>query len=314
MGFMKHEVQQPKVMVLVLNWNEKNNTLECLRSLKEMDYLNFETVVIDNASSDGSADEIGGVFPGLKILRNNENLGYAGGNNAGIEYAVKNEADYILILNNDTVVEKNLLKNLLEAVSQYPKSIISPLIYSYEKKEKVEFYSASWNPRAAVFKLTKEMPEKSYEKLVIETAYAPGCAILFPAKLVSEIGHFDERFFLVWEEADLCYRAKSAGYKVLMCLKAKVWHKGSASFEGGIRGRIYQYYYFRNKMLWIEKNLRGKARILAFAVCLKEVLLAMGSCFDSRKKDLGFAKIKGFFHYLSRFFGQLRDTGKVISR
>ena len=104
-----------KVVIIVLNWNGKQDTLEVLKSIQKIDFKNFETIVVDNGSSDDSVKAIQKEFPEVVVLEAGENLGYAGGNNFGIQHALQNNADYILLLNNDVVVDSQLLKNLLKA-------------------------------------------------------------------------------------------------------------------------------------------------------------------------------------------------------
>src|SRR3989339_346256 len=125
-------MNKPLVYILILNWNGKEDTLECLSSLKKIDYPNYKTIVIDNGSTDDSVKIINKKYPKIKIIENKKNLGYAEGNNVGIRYALKNKADYVLILNNDTIVDKKFLTELVKVGESNEKvGIVGPNVYCY---------------------------------------------------------------------------------------------------------------------------------------------------------------------------------------
>ena len=121
-----------KVAIIILNWNGKKDTLECLESVRKIDYQNFEVIVVDNGSSDDSLKAIQSKYPEICILETGENLGYAGGNNFGMRHALQNGADYILILNNDIIVDSQLINSFIDASALIPKGgIFGAKIYYY---------------------------------------------------------------------------------------------------------------------------------------------------------------------------------------
>lgn len=137
----------PKVSIVILNWNGVKDTLECLESCFKIDYPNFEVIVVDNASLDGSLEKIKEKFPQVTLLQNSQNLGYAEGNNVGMRYAVTRGADYFWLLNNDTTVEVGALKMLVEVMESVPSvGLASPVIYSYDNQDKLQFCGScfSW--------------------------------------------------------------------------------------------------------------------------------------------------------------------------
>ena len=124
----------PRVFVIILNWNGRDDTLECIASIKEIDYSNYEIVVVDNGSVDDSVQAISKQYPEIMLLQTGENLGYAGGNNIGVNWALEKNADFILLLNNDTIVARNLLSSFVNAANQLPSgSILGAKIYFYDK-------------------------------------------------------------------------------------------------------------------------------------------------------------------------------------
>jgi len=126
----------PLVFIIVLNWNGKDDTLECLGSLQQLDYPNFETVVVDNGSTDGSEDVIRSAFPSVNFIQTGRNLGYAGGNNVGIKHALSHGADYVWLLNNDTTVDPNALTALVETAQADPKiAVVGSKIFYYDQPD-----------------------------------------------------------------------------------------------------------------------------------------------------------------------------------
>ena len=125
-------MNKPLIYIIVLNYNRREDTLDCLSSLFRMDYPNFKVLMVDNASSDGTADAVRRQYPQAEVLQNEKNLMYAGGNNAGIELALEHGADWVLLLNNDTVVDERLLSEMVDAAHAHPEAgVLGPMIYYY---------------------------------------------------------------------------------------------------------------------------------------------------------------------------------------
>lgn len=250
----------PKVLIAVLNWNRAADTIECVASLHNLDYQRFEIVVVDNASTDGSVEALEARFPGLAMLRNPRNLGYAGGNNAGIRYALDRGADCVLVLNNDTVVDKDLVRHLVVAMRREPHAgIVGPLIYDYREPTKVWFAGASidWATGESPHWGLGERDNGQFNR-VIEVERVTGCAMMVSRSVFERVGLFDPDYFLYYEDVDLCVRAAKAGFKSYCVQPAKVWHKESSS-TGATRGSaLHAYYHTRNRLLFLHKH--GKIR------------------------------------------------------
>jgi len=246
-----------KVFITILNWNGKVDTLNCLSSLQKCTYSNQEIVVVDNGSSDDSVEQIKLLFPSVTLLETGKNLGYAEGNNVGIRYALEKNADYVLLLNNDTTVAPDFLDQLVLAAQQHPDTgVFGATLLYMDKPNTVWFAGAKWNSNT----LTFDYPFQDQilpDNFDTTTDYACGAALFFRAKVAQSIGLLDARFFLVWEESDWCLRATRAGYGCIMVPSAYVWHKVGASFDGE-SSPLRQYFSYRNRLLWAEKNLSLK--------------------------------------------------------
>lgn len=270
-----------KIVFIILNFNGKKDTLECLDSLKKLEAgppgggWQLETVVVDNASKDNSVRVIREKFPQTVVIENKENLGFAEGNNVGIRYALKNKADYCLILNNDTLIDKSALVQLIKVIKKDKKiGIVSPKIYfapgfeyhkdRYKKNErgKVIWYAGGiidWDNVLAFHRGVDEVDKGQYDKEE-KTDFATGCCMLIRKELFEEIGLFDKKYFLYWEDVDFCQRAKRANFKVIYVPKAILWHKNAAS-SGGAGKETSVYYQTRNRILFALKYAPLKSKV-----------------------------------------------------
>lgn len=256
-----------KISIVVLNYNNYQDTLECLSSLSGLDYENYEVIVVDNASNDDSYLRLKSEFPEHVLLKSPYNLGFAGGNNIGIMQALSNGADYILLLNNDTVIgDKKLLHKLISfAGNKSNIGLISPLVLYYNT-EKIWFAGGKINSLTGFCRHIK----KGRSKNVIRRAcpyyvdYLSGCFLLVKREVFEKIGLLDEVYFLYYEDVDLCCRAKKVGYSCCLFPDTWVYHKKSAT--AGLVGKnklseLQSYYFSRNALIFAKKNLKGWRRI-----------------------------------------------------
>lgn len=244
------------MFILVLNWNGKEDTLECLRSLSSVTYEHTSTVLIDNGSTDDSIPAVRREFPELVVLENRQNLGFAGGNNVGIRYALEQGADYILLLNNDTEVDPRFIDFLVAAAEIHPDAaMLAPKIYYHSDPSRIWYAGASWHDDIMNFQMRGAdlIDDGTEYSQVAETDIAVGCALFARATAIARIGLMHEEFFLLHEESDWCYRAKRAGYKIVFVPDSKIWHKVSVSF-GGSDSPLTRYFEIRNRLLWVERN------------------------------------------------------------
>jgi|UPI00068CE833 GT2 family glycosyltransferase len=252
----------PNVIVVILNWNGCDDTLECLDSVVRVDYANFKIVVIDNGSTDGSMHAIPQRYPEVTFLQAGANFGYAGGNNRGISWALEHGADYILILNNDTIVHPDLINVFVQAANYLPiGSILGAKIYFFHRPDTLWFAGGRWNHRLHAFEhIGQNQLDGADYAHRLEVDYITGCALFSSASTFNEVGLLDENFFLTYEETDWCYRARKMQHRCFVIPEAKLWHKVAASF-GGRESPLYSYFLTRNKLLWARKHLPLATRI-----------------------------------------------------
>lgn len=250
----------PKIAVIILNWNGKRDTLDCLDSARQIDYPNYQVVVVDNGSSDDSVQAIRQAHPKAMVLETGANLGYAGGNNVGIRWALEQGFEGILLLNNDTIVDPGLLSAFAEAETRFPGAgVFGAKIYYFSPSDVLWFAGGTWQPESMGFKhigLGKQDGPAYSEARAFD--YMTGCALYASANVYRDIGLLDEAFFLTFEETDWCYRARKRGYQCMFIPEAKLWHKVSASF-GGNSSPLHNYFMVRNKLLWARRHLPWRA-------------------------------------------------------
>lgn len=244
----------PNVIIIILNWNGKQDSLKCLYSVSQLKYPNYKVLLIDNGSEDDSISCISRQFPEVEIIENKINLGFAEGNNVGIRCALKKGADYIFLLNNDTTVDSFLLNHLIAVGEKYPEvGILGPKMYYLERPEYLYSAGGHINFREFVIK-PKGYGKKDRKQFddMKEVDFIIGCGLLIKRKVVDEIGFLDPIFFAYFEDVDWCVRAKAKGYKILYVPEAKMWHRVAAS-TGGNQNSLWFYLMGRGSVIFVKK-------------------------------------------------------------
>lgn len=255
-----------KIAVVTVNYNTEKDTGNLLKSLEKIEKNNFQllTIVVDNGSQTEFKLDSHEKKDKIMVLRSGENLGFAAGYNMGIREALNQKADYILILNNDTEVHPDMLKNLQQTLQSDPRiGVTVPKIYfakgrefhkdRYKENElgKVIWYAGGftdWKNIRSVHLGVDEVDHGQYDKTG-ETDFATGCCVLFKREVLEKVGLFDERYFLYFEDADLSERIKKAGYKIYYVPRAHMVHINAAS-SGGPGNNLHDYFLTRNQMLF----------------------------------------------------------------
>jgi GT2 family glycosyltransferase len=296
----------PKVGIVILNWNGRDDTIECLDSVYRMEYDNYEVIVVDNGSTDGSAETARSRFPKTLVMGNKMNRGFSGGNNDGIRRALEGGAEYVLILNNDTVVEPALAGELVGAHKKYAGAgAITPFIADYDDRKKLQFFGSSIDWANGDVCRQCEPADAAGMKDAAEIDFASGCATLFTKAALGKVGLFDENFFAYYEDTDWSMRSRKAGLKTLLYPKVLVYHKASRATGGRYSPAVY-FYLFRNRLLFMKKHA-PLARKIQFTFCyVSDILKKRAELLSSGEESSAKAVMDGFWSAVHGYFGDKR--------
>ena len=245
-----------KPWLVIVNFNGWEDTVLCLQSLEPL-RTQAETVLVDNASTENRCEEMKERFPWCQVIREAVNGGWAGGNNAGLKYALERQADWIILLNNDTTVVPSLIQEMTEAARLYPEyGILGPVINHMNDPGTVMTDGCLFNrPGSPGFFDRYEVPVREGDPLTMtEVDIVNGCCLAVSRRVCEQIGLVDEDFFLIHEESDFCLRARQAGFKCGVFNRSLVLHKGSTSFKRTGQ-RTQRYYDSRNLRRLLSKHL-----------------------------------------------------------
>ncbi len=246
----------PRVFIILLNYNGQNDTCECLASLKKITYSNYRIILVDNGSKDGGKflGWVGKKFPEVITIARETNTGFSGGNNVAIRYAIAHSADYILLLNNDTIVALDFLTHLINAAeSSKDIGVVGAKIY-FAGTKKIWYNGGifSWFGGGKHVDYNK-LDNYPSEESVKETDYVTGCTLLIKREVIEKIGLLEEAFFLYYEDVDFSLRARKAGYRLVVAQGSHVWHKISQTTKK-LGNPVIQYYHYRNAFLLSRRN------------------------------------------------------------
>lgn len=243
---------RPKVFTIILNWNGHHDTMTCLNSIKKSTYTNNQVVVIDNGSSEESIKAIEHFDDFYILIKTGVNLGFSGGCNVGINYALEQHAEYIWLLNNDTEVDSNaLLEMVSKAESDTRIGVVGSVIHDMSTINQIQAWGGGW-----VSKLTGRAGHYFTVNDEPHIDYITGTSMLLRASAVKDVGLFDEKsFFMYWEDVDLCCRLRKAGWKLAVANDSKIFHKKSASV--GNNSPLLDYYYNSSAIRFYLKNYKN---------------------------------------------------------
>lgn len=255
-------MNKAQVSVVIVNWNGREDTLACLDSLfplyKKHGIL---VIVVDNGSNDGLIDTLKTSYPWVFPIRLPKNIGFAGGNNKGIKKALEDGSEFIWLLNNDTVVDKNAL-SILDGFRDSSVGACGSKIYfmkgreyhknRYKKQDlgKVLWYaggSIDWDNMYASHRGVDEVDHGQYDRRE-ETPFITGCSMMLRKSVIEKIGFLNESYFMYFEDLEYCLRMQKHGYKTVYVPSSIVWHK-NASSSGGSGSTFHEYYQTRNRLV-----------------------------------------------------------------
>ena len=296
----------PHVAVVVLSFNGRDDTLECLRSLEHAHWDRLTAIVVDNGSTDGTLEAVQAEFPRATTIRSEENVGFADGNNIGMRAALEAGADYVLILNNDTIVDPDLFEALVGEARRRPDAgALCPLIRYVDPPDRIWYAGARFDPRAIHNGRHTGYGETDVGQYhaVRETGRATGAAMLVPREVIERVGYFDGRLFIQVEDVEYSLRMRAAGYRILFVPQGFVSHK-VAMTTGGERAPVTAYYEMRNtlEVCSMHAPLRAPARLRrelgSLAVHLMHARLSSQPIANAR------AVLAGWRDYRAGRFGQ----------
>ena len=267
---------EPFVSIVIINWNNHQDTLECLDSLCSINYAKYQIVVVDNFSQDQSIEKIeewaeqskrslgkydvnlelirGKEKGQLALIKNDHNAGYDGGVNLGIRFALSQGAEDIWLLNNDVIVESDALIELVKLLHADERiGIVGSKIMTYYDIKRIQDIGGWLSFRTYIFNRDighYEIDQGQFDR-VMEPDFINGASMLVKGSLIADIGLFDENYFLYWDDADFCVRAKKKNWKLCTCPASVVWHKEGGTTEKG--SKICTYYYARNCLYFYKK-------------------------------------------------------------
>lgn len=252
-----------KVAVVIVNWNGKVDTAACVSSLAKVKSTRaqVDVVIVDNGSTDGSVKSFGALRPKPYVIPLPENKGFTGGTNAGMRYAYQAGYDYAWLLNNDTIVDRDAVDPLIQAVAGGDAIAGSKIYFApghefhpdrYKKSDQgnVIWYAGGmidWDNMYASHRGVDEVDHGQYDE-PRETAFITGCSLFIPREVIARVGYMDDRFYLYLEDVDYSLRTKHAGYRLLYAPKSKVWHINAGSTAKPGHG-LHEYYLTRNRLL-----------------------------------------------------------------
>ncbi len=299
----------PVISVIIVNYNGYADTIECLQSLKEQIGVVCQPLIIDNASSNDSVAHISKAHPDVKLIEAKHNMGFAGGNNLGIELALAQGYDYLFLVNNDTTLEPDCLQKLLKCAATRPDAaVVIPAIYYYGDKTKPWFTGSTASIENGVFR--HEETDVRVEKIdtPFDVPWVTGCAMLVPAPKMREIGGFDTRYFCYYEDVDWSLRAERAKGACVLCPQAVLYHKVFGS--SAKKSMKVHYYAARNRLLCVAKNTSADQSRTLVRRCtsnmLKEVRRMLICPGPGEGKRRAIADILGVTDYYLRRFGPCR--------
>lgn len=254
---------KPKVSIILVNYNGDKDTLDCISSLEKVIYKNYEIIVVDNASD--NQDELENKLPtGVVLIKSEKNLGFSGGNNLGIEYAMEHGSSYVLLLNNDTIVKKDFLDRLVEVAEKNKNvGIVTGKILFHSEPNRVWFGGGEANiEKAMVHHLGVGQTDKSSSDIK-DISFVTGCLMLISKETISKVGILDDSYFMYSEDVDYCCRIVKENLRMIYTPQSVIYHKVSVS-TGGKNSPFSQYYRTRNDMIVIEKYANNKAKAFLY--------------------------------------------------
>lgn len=224
-----------KLAIILINWNSFELTKDTLESLQQTTYTNYDCIVVDNGSEDGSGDLIEKTFPNCVVIKSAANKGFTGGNNIGMDYALQNGYEYIMMLNNDVAVEPNFLEPLIARLDQDATvGAVQPLIYFHHDRNLIWNAGSrylSWIGLPLTLMYFRKDPLRLQINMQKKIDWITGCAFMIRASVLRKTGTLKEPYFIYFEDVDLSFRIKQAGYQLGYVSESVIYHIAGMSHK-----------------------------------------------------------------------------------
>lgn len=294
-----------KVCIVILNYNNFEDTIECVQSLRSaINSEKYKIVIVDNASTNDSVSKLNNILYPIEIIVSSENRGYAHGNNIGIKYAEQAGYEYICILNNDTIIDVDFIetcKNELKNSAQV--AFVSPALVEYKDNNLIQSTGGDIFINKGIVTLKNHGARRIDLLPKIESDYIGGACIMFRTSVLKNIGYIPENYFLFFEETEWCYKAQKMGYKNICLTDSYIYHKGSVSIKS-VSG-LQEYLMARNRVVFVRRNIDSRIKYYCFLIYL---FLQQGYHFLLRKNN---AKNK-IRYYLDGVFNRVDPSYPFI--
>jgi GT2 family glycosyltransferase len=302
----------PLVVSIVVNFRGIEQTRVCVASLLAVDYPNHSVVVVDNASGESEVEALREAFgASIQVIASERNLGYGGGANLGLEWALAAGAAYAWVLNNDTQIDPCAVRRLVDAMERETGyGVMSPQIDAPIGPESPfgVWYAGGMADLARV--LTKhEVVPTSPAPAVEPTGYVTGCAMFLRCKALEQTGLFWAPFFLYWEDVDLSFRMRRAGWRLGVVPAARIVH----FVHGSVQSKVVRYYYYRNAVIVANRHLHGRGAARAFMSLATRALRRLAASLLKRDGPLPVAETRGLLAGAAAVLG-LRRVDNVTGR
>ncbi len=293
--------KQPSVYIVILNWNGSEDTIELIESLKKISYNNYKIIVVDNNSLQEDIDNLlRRHYDDIQLIINEENLGFSGGNNTGIKLSIEKGADFVLIINNDTIVKPDFLDILVDKFNYDNQvGIVAPRINFYNNPTKIWSGGGKISKiRGSGFIYSNKVKIKDYS----EIDFVSGCCMLIKNEVFKKVGLFDEKYFLYIEDTDFCYRTKKNGYIICYTPESQIYHKVFGSTKKN-NSTLPLYYSTRNRLFFARKNFPRLFPFTALYIFITMIIKCLFWLFGGEFKKINSVK-RGLHDFLTKKMGR----------
>lgn len=283
---MTHQ-QQPSIDIIIVNHNGINDTLECIKSISDAAYPNSKIIIIDNSDSPEQSIQLKKNYPNHEVIRT-ENNGFGAANNIGIRKSLEDKKDFILLLNNDAVIDASFFNEILWYKHETETGIFTPKMNFYNERDLI------WSAGGKISIIKADAVNYNYREpdAAIDTDefvdFSSGCCMLIRSEVFEKTGLFDENFFLYVEDTEFCKRVTDAGYKIKFVNKALVYHKAGSSVKAKDKAEAV-YYNIRNRLYFAKKYYPHKFYLIKVYIYLSVLKLKAGWMLKREKEKIHLA-------------------------